>query len=264
MHTQTNRDAATTDARPLEGKVAVVTGGSSGIGLASARRLRAAGASVVLFARDPAALAVAARGLGEGTLAVPGDVTRDDDLDRLFAAVASRYDGIDALFVNAGIAEFVAAAEVTGDHFDRVFATNVRGAFFTIQRAMPRLRPGAAIVLNTSVADRVGAARTSVYAASKAALRSLARTLSTELLPRGVRVNAVSPGPTETPIHGKYARGLSPEVLEAMGKATMSRVPLGRLAKAEEIAEAVLFLASPASSFIVGQELAVDGGLTAL
>jgi NAD(P)-dependent dehydrogenase (short-subunit alcohol dehydrogenase family) len=162
------------------------------------------------------------------------------------------------------MAEWVLAEEVTPEHFDRVFAVNVRGAFFTIQQAMPHLRSGAAVVLNTSVANRVGAARTSVYSASKAALRSLARTLSTELLARGIRVNAVSPGPTETPIHAKYSRHLAPEVLQEMVAATMKRMPMGRMAKAEEVAEAVLFLASPASSFVVGQELAVDGGLTAL
>jgi NAD(P)-dependent dehydrogenase (short-subunit alcohol dehydrogenase family) len=250
--------------QPLSGKVAVVTGGSSGIGLAAAEKLRANGAKVVLFARDSPQLAEAKRSLGEGTLAVAGDVGEDSDLARLYSTVESAHGGIDVLFVNAGIAEWQLAAEVTPEHFDRLFSVNVRGAFFTIQRALPLLRPGAAIVLTTSVADQVGAPRTSVYSASKAALRSLARTLSAELLPRGIRVNAVSPGPTETPIHAKYARGLAPEVLQEMGKATMSRIPLGRMAKAEEVAEAVLFLASPASSFIVGQEIAVDGGLTAL
>jgi NAD(P)-dependent dehydrogenase (short-subunit alcohol dehydrogenase family) len=248
----------------LNGQVAVITGGSSGIGLAAAQKFHARGARVVLFARDAAGLSAANRSVDGQALTVAGDVTRRDDLGALFAAVAARHAGIDALFVNAGIAEWALANEVSEEHFDRVFAVNVRGAFFTIQAALPLLRRGAAVVLNTSVADRVGAARTSVYSASKAALRSLARTLSAELLPRGVRVNAVSPGPTETPIHGKAAQGMSPEVLEQMGKSTMSRVPMGRLARAEEVAEAVLFLASPASSFILGQELAVDGGLTAL
>jgi NAD(P)-dependent dehydrogenase (short-subunit alcohol dehydrogenase family) len=248
----------------LADKVAVITGGSSGIGLATAYRFRQEGAKLALFARDRAQLSEASRKLDGDVLVVAGDVASDADLGRLYDAVAARHGGIDVLFVNAGVAEFVLAADVTADHFDRIFAVNVRGAFFTIQRALPHLRSGASIVLNTSVADRVGVPRTSVYAASKAALRSLARTLSAELVGRGIRVNAVSPGPTETPIQAKAARGLSPEVLQEMAKQTMSRVPLGRLARAEEVAEAVLFLASAASSFVLGQELAVDGGLTAL
>jgi NAD(P)-dependent dehydrogenase (short-subunit alcohol dehydrogenase family) len=248
----------------LKDKVAVITGGSSGIGLAAARKFRERGASVVLFARDSPQLAAAGRELGEGTLAIAGDVTAQGDLDRLYASVRARYGRIDSLFVNAGIAEWVPVEAVTSEHFDRLFAVNVRGAFFTVQKAIPLLGAGAAVVLNTSVADRVGAPRTSIYSASKAALRSLARTLSAELVARGVRVNAVSPGPTETPIHVKSSQGLSPEVLRQMGEQTMRRVPMGRLAKAEEVAEAVVFLGSPAASFVVGQELAVDGGLSAL
>jgi NAD(P)-dependent dehydrogenase (short-subunit alcohol dehydrogenase family) len=249
----------------LEGKVAVITGGSSGIGLAVAKRFAQDGASVVLFARGAKLLEQARQSLErQDTLAVSGDVTSDADLRRLFAEVLSRHGGVDVLFANAGIAEWSLAAEVTPEHFDRLFAVNVRGVFFTVQHALPLLRPGATIVLNTSVADRVGAARTCVYAAGKAAVRSMARTLATELLPRSVRVNAVSPGPTETPILAKGASTVSPEALQEMTKATLSRLPIGRLARAAEIAEAVHFLASPASSFVVGQELAVDGGLTAL
>ena len=218
----------------LEGRVAVITGGSSGIGLATAERMRAEGAKVVLFARDEKALATAARTLGGDVLAVAGDVRKNEDLDRLYETATSRHGAIDVLFANAGIAEWVLAAEVTPDHYDRMFDVNTRGVFFTVQRALPHLRQGSTVVLNTSVADCVGAKRTSVYAASKAAVRSFARTLAAELLPRGIRVNAVSPGPTETPIQAKAAEGLSAEVLQEMGKATMSRIPLGRLAKPRE------------------------------
>ena len=248
----------------LENKVAVITGGSSGIGLAAAQLLGQRGAKVVLFARDGAQLNRANETLGGKATTVTGDVTNHADLDRLYGTVGARHGGVDVLFVNAGIAEFVLAADVTPEQYDRLFDVNVRGAFFTITRALPHLRPGAAIVLNTSVANCVGAPLTSVYAATKAALRSFARTLSAELVGRGIRVNAVSPGPTETPIHAKYARGMDPAVLNEMGRTTMGRIPMGRMGRAEEVAEAVVFLASPASSFIVGQELAVDGGFTAL
>jgi NAD(P)-dependent dehydrogenase (short-subunit alcohol dehydrogenase family) len=249
----------------LEGKVAVVTGGSTGIGLAAAKRFAQEGMSVVLFARSAQQLDEAREALRQrDTLVVSGDVTVDADLRRLFGEVSTRHGRIDVLFANAGIAEWSLAADVTPEHFDRLFAVNVRGAFFTVKHALPLLRPGGAVVLTTSVANCVGAARTSVYAASKAAARSFVRTLAAELLPRGIRVNAVSPGPTETPILAKGARTLGPEALKEMTTATMSRLPMGRLGKPEEIAEAVYFLASPTSSFVVGQELAVDGGLTAL
>ncbi|MEY4508008.1 MAG: hypothetical protein RLZZ450_130 [Pseudomonadota bacterium] len=245
-------------------KVAVITGGSSGIGFATARALLREGAEVVLFATRAEGLAAAKAELGARVHTVAGDVTQASDLDRLFAFVRERLGRIDVLFVNAGIAEFVAVEEVSEQHFERLFDVNVQGAFFTMQKALPLLGPGSAVVLNTSVANRVGARRTSVYAATKAALRSFARTFSAELVPRGVRVNAVSPGPTESAIHGKYAKDMTPEQLAEMTQETMRRLPLSRLARAEEVASAVLYLASSDAAFVLGQELVVDGGISAL
>ncbi len=248
----------------FEGKVAVVTGASTGIGLAAARRFHSEGAQVVLFARSERDLAAAASELGGNALAVAGDVSRLADLTRLYAEVQRRYERVDVLFANAGIAEFVLAAEVDAAHYARVFDVNVFGAFFSAQQALPLMRAGGAIVFNTSVANRVGAPRTAIYAASKAAVRSFARTLAAELCERGIRVNAVSPGPTESAIHAKYAASLNAQALDEMRANTMSRLKLGRMARAEEVAAAVAFLASEDASFIIGQELAVDGGMSAL
>jgi NAD(P)-dependent dehydrogenase (short-subunit alcohol dehydrogenase family) len=250
--------------RRFEDKVVVVTGGSSGIGLSAARAFSSEGAHVVLFARDKAALEQARASMGERAFVVAGDLQKLDDLDRLYAAVRERFGRVDVLFANAGTAEFALASEVTEHHYDTLFDSNVRGTFFSVQKALPLMPRGSAIVLNTSVANRLGAQRTSIYAATKAAVRSFARTLSAELVASGVRVNAVSPGPTESNIHGKYARGLSPEALAEMGSETMPRLRLGRMARAEEVAAAVLFLASSEASFVLGQELVVDGGISAL
>lgn len=250
--------------RKFQGKVAVITGGSSGIGLATARLLLSEGAQVVMFARSEPDLANAKAGLSGEVLTIAGDVTRDDDLTRLFSETARAFGRVDVLFANAGVAEFMPAVEVTPEHFTRLFDINVRGVFFTVQKALPLMSAGGSIVLTTSVANRIGAERTSIYSATKAAVRSLARTLSSELCSRGIRVNAVSPGPTESAIHAKYAASLSAEVLGEMGAATMARLKLGRIAKAEEVAAAVVFLASTEAAFIVGQELVVDGGISAL
>ncbi|HEY6880772.1 MAG TPA: glucose 1-dehydrogenase [Polyangiales bacterium] len=248
----------------FQDKVVVITGGSSGIGLAAAQRFHAEGAKLVLFARSRGDLSRAAESIGEDVLTVAGDVASVTDVDRLYEEVRRSFGRVDVLVANAGMAEFVKASEVTEEHFDRLFRVNVRGAFFSVQRALPLMGSGGSIVFITSVANRSGPSHMSVYAATKAAVRSFARTLATELVPLGIRVNAVSPGPTETAIHGKYAQGLSAEVLEQMSRETMPRLRLGRMARAEEVAAAIAFLASSEASFVLGQELAVDGGISAL
>ena len=243
-------------------KVVVITGGNSGIGLATARAFVEDGARVALFGRDRETLDAAISELGDSAIGIQGDVTRPEDLDRLFAAVSDQLGRIDVLFVNAGVAEVRPMEAVDEAHFDLIFGVNVKGAYFTVQKALPHLGDGASIVLNTSIANQLGNANFSVYSASKAALRSLARTLSAELVERGIRVNAISPGPIETPIYGRL--GLPSEAINEMEAQFASRVPLQRFGSPEEIASGVLFLASDASSFVLGHELVVDGGMSQL
>jgi NAD(P)-dependent dehydrogenase (short-subunit alcohol dehydrogenase family) len=247
----------------LQDKVAVITGGNSGIGLATAREFVANGASVVIFGRDAKTLESARESLGPGALAVAGDVRNARDLDRLFEQVASRHAKIDVLVANAGIAKFAPVTGVTEALLDEIFSINVKGAFFTVQKALPLLRDGASVVLvGTAGADQ-GRMGTSMYAASKAAVRSLARAFSVELLPRRIRVNVLSPGMTDTPIvmRGGGIPGLTPEAMAAMITQT---IPVKRRATADEMAKAMLFLASSDSSYMVGSELLADGGLTHL
>lgn len=248
--------------RKLEGKVAVVTGGNSGIGLATARTFAAHGAKVAISGRDPKTLEKAAKEIGGDTLAIRADVADPAELDGLFHQVKARFGGIDVLFVNAGIAQFAPLSEATAEHFDAVIGVNLKGVYFTIQKALPRLNDGASIILNTSAVHRLGLPGTSVYSASKAAVRSLARTLSAELIGRGIRVNAVAPGPIETPILGRL--GLSPEAANELAQGLLSRVPVKRFGRPEDIAEAVLYLASPESAYVVGVEISVDGGMSQL
>jgi len=243
----------------LDNKVAVVTGGSSGIGLATAQRFIAEGAQVVVTGRNQEALDAAVSTLGGRATGIRGDVANLDDLDRLFAQVRERFGRIDVLFANAGVAPFVPFRAVTEEHFDRLFNINVRGLFFTVQKALPLLSDGASVILNASVVAQVGLPNTSVYAATKAAVRSLGRTLAAELAPRGIRVNVVSPGLIETPLVGKL--GLSPEEVEAFGAQVVQQTPLGRLGKAEEIAATVAFLASDDASYFTGADLVADGGM---
>jgi NAD(P)-dependent dehydrogenase (short-subunit alcohol dehydrogenase family) len=248
--------------KSLDKKVAVITGGNSGIGLASAKALTDAGAKVALFGRDQRTLDQAVATLGERSLGIRGDVASLEDLQRLVNTVKSKFGGIDILFANAGIAEFAPFEQASEEHFDRVFDVNVKGVFRTIQVALPALNSGASIILTTSGANQKGVPATSVYAATKAAVRSLARTLSAELIDRGIRVNAVSPGPVATPIFGRL--GIPADAAAQLEAGLVSQVPLKRIAQASEIASVVKFLASSDSSYIVGAEIVADGGMTQL
>ncbi|GGM87221.1 oxidoreductase [Lentzea pudingi] len=235
----------------FEGKTVVVTGGSSGIGLAAARRFAGEGAHVFITGRRQGELDAAVELIGDAT-AVRGDVADPADLDRLYDAVRARGRGVDALFANAGIGGFAALEDTTEEHFDLIFGVNVRGTLFSVQKALPLLNDGAAVIVNCSVRADDGVAEFGTYAATKAALRSYVRTWANELKGRGVRVNAISPGTIDTPA----LAGLSEEAREGFA----AGVPIGRIGTADEVADAVAFLASDQSSFIVGANLYVDGG----
>jgi NAD(P)-dependent dehydrogenase (short-subunit alcohol dehydrogenase family) len=246
----------------LDGKVAVVTGGNSGIGLASAKRLHEEGARVLITGRDAKTLDAAVSAIGPGTLAVKGDVAKLEDLDRVYSVVASELGKIDVLFANAGVGKFAPYAASQEALFDELFAINVKGAYFTIQKAIAHLNDGASVILNTSVAGSKGAVNMGIYAATKAAVRSFARTAAAELVERRIRVNAVAPGPIVTPIFGRS--GMTEEQMEGFKAGISARVPMQRMGRAEEIAGAVAFLASDDASYITGVELNVDGGMANL
>ncbi|MGX1913846.1 SDR family NAD(P)-dependent oxidoreductase [Streptomyces phaeochromogenes] len=240
----------------LEGKTALVTGGSTGIGLASAVRLAAEGAHVFITGRRRTELDAAVEAIGAAATGVTGDISDPADLDRLYETIRSRGQGLDVLFANASVAELVTLEEVTEEHFDTLFGINVRGTLFTVKKALPLLNDGASVILNGSTNVDVGDEGLGVYAATKAATRSFARTWANELKGRGIRVNTVTPGPTDTPA----LSALTPDP-ERFQRQLAARVPLGRLGRPEEVAAAVAFLASDQSSFITGSSLYVDGGL---
>lgn len=246
----------------LSGKIAVITGGNSGIGLATAKLFVKEGATVFITGRRQAELDAAVAEIGGNAIAVQGDVSNLADLDKLFAEVKAKFGHIDILFANAGIADLSPIGAVTEEHFDKTFGINVKGLLFTVQKALPLLVDGASVILNSSVANTVGFEGFGVYAATKAAVRSFARTWTAELKARKIRVNVVSPGPIETPIFDKM--GLSVEQIAAFGANITTQVPLGRFGHPDEIAQAVLFLASADSSYVAGVDLYVDGGMVAV
>ncbi|MFC1403390.1 MULTISPECIES: SDR family NAD(P)-dependent oxidoreductase [Streptacidiphilus] len=243
----------------LEGKTAVITGGTTGIGLAAAKRLAAEGAQVFITGRRKPELDAAVEAVGARATGVQGDVAVLADLDRLYDTVRGQGRRIDVLFANAGGGSFTTLEQVTEEHFDQTFDINVRGLLFTVQKALPLLNDGASVILTSSTTATTGAEAFGVYAASKAAVRSFARTWANELKVRGIRVNSITPGPIDTP----GVTGLAPDEEQATDLKTFlaGQVPLGRMGRPEEIADAVLFLATDRSSFITGSNLDVDGGL---
>lgn len=242
----------------LDGKVAVITGANSGIGLASAKRFAREGARVFMSGRRQAELDHAVAEVGHGAHGVQGDVADMADLDRLYETVGRDAGRIDVLFANAGGGEFAALSDITEEHFDRTFATNVKGTLFTVQKALPLLHDGASIILTGSTTGTMGGAAFSVYSASKAAIRSFARSWILDLAPRRIRVNVLVPGPTSTP--GLHGLSSSEEGRRAFVAAMEAQIPLGRMGTPEETAAAALFLASDDSSFVNGSELFADGG----
>ncbi len=236
----------------LQGKVALVTGGASGMGLATARRFVAEGAHVYLMGRRRAELDAAVAEIGRNVTGIQGDIAKLEDLDRLYEAVKGAQGHLDIVFANAGVGEVVPLGSVSQEHFDRIFNVNVRGTFFTVQKALPLLSQGASIILTGSIATVKGLPGFSVYSASKAAIRSLVRTWTMELKDRKIRANMISPGTIDTPI----LAGLPKQAIDNI----VASVPMGRMGTSDEIATAALFLASEDSSFVTGIELFVDGG----
>jgi len=245
--------------KKLEGKVAVVTGGNSGIGLATAQRFADEGAHVFITGRRQGELDAAVKRIGANATAVQGDVSKLADLDRLYATVKQKQGRVDVLFANAGGGQIAPLGAITEEHFDQAFDTNVKGLLFTVQKALPLFQDGGSIILNASIVASKGMEAFSVYSATKAAVRSFARCWTVDLKSRKIRVNVVSPGPIDTP--GLNNLGLTQEQGEQFKASVVGAVPMGRMGSPDEIAKAVLFLASDDSSYVTGTELFVDGGM---
>lgn len=246
----------------LNGKTALITGGNSGIGLAAAQLFDAQGARVLVTGRDAATLDEVQRASGNRILAIRSDAGRLEDIDSLMAQAKAHLGGLDVLFVNAAFAQPVPFEMISEAQFDALDAANFKGVFFTIQKALPLLRAGSSIIVTTSISNQVGAPHFSVYAACKAALKSLVQSLALELADRGIRVNAISPGPIDTPGFGRW--GLPQEAVDAIRADFERRSPVKRFGRAEEVARMALFLATEESSYCVGAEMVVDGGFSLL
>ena len=246
----------------LDGKVAVITGGTSGMGLAAAQEFVNNGANVVVFGRGQDALDAATAQLGSNSLGVKGDITVMSDLDRLYSETKSKFGAIDILFVNVGQGKLAPIADTDEAFFDGMIDVNFKGSYFSLQKAIAHLNDKASVVITTSWLNEIGFGGSSLLSASKAALRSLVRVASAELAPRGIRVNAVSPGPIGTPFWGKI--GLPEDVLSGAAEAITAQTVLKRFGSPEEVAKAVLFLASDDSSYVTGEEIAVHGGINAV
>jgi NAD(P)-dependent dehydrogenase (short-subunit alcohol dehydrogenase family) len=245
----------------LKDKVAVITGGNSGIGLATAQRFVAEGAYVFITGRRQSELDAAVKQIGKNNniSGIHGDVSNMADLDRLYDVVEEQKGSIDILFANAGVSEFAPLGKITEEHFDKIFSINVKGLLFTVQKALPLFHDGGSIILNASVGGSKGVGTTSVYSATKAAIRSFARTWTVDLKHRKIRVNTISPGPIDTPIFNSLAH--TEEEIKQIKANLVAAVPIGRMGSPDEIAKAVSFLASNDSSYITGIELFVDGGM---
>ncbi len=248
--------------KKLSGKIALVTGGTSGIGLATAKRFASEGAYVFITGRRQTDLDAAATELGGNGTAVRGDVAVLADLDHLFDTIKQKKGRLDVLFANAGGGGLAPLGQITEEHFDKTFNTNVRGMLFTVQKALPLMPPGSSIILNASTASIKGTPAFSVYSATKAAVRSFARNWTLDLKKSKIRVNAVSPG--VVPTRGYYLTGMTEEQVQAFVDSQVATIPLGRVGTTDEIAKAVVFLASDESAFTVGSELIIDGGMSTL